>query len=133
MVQHVSIGIIAYRRDGKVDIFNNAVKQILGIRNLRNIQELKKRIKQDMPETLFKMRAGDKSLIKLFNNDQIYQLSVYATEFRMRGEDYTLISLQDIHSELEEKRNRKLAKADPGTDARNNEFHDTHFFAGLNR
>jgi nitrogen fixation/metabolism regulation signal transduction histidine kinase len=102
IVQHVSIGIIAFKRDGKVDIFNNAVKQILGIRNLRNIQELKK-MKQDIPEILLKMRAGDKSLIKLYSNDQIYQLSIYATEFRLRGEEYTLISLQDIHSELEEK------------------------------
>ena len=28
VVQHVSIGIIVFRRDGKVDVFNNAIKKI---------------------------------------------------------------------------------------------------------
>ena len=102
VVQHVNIGIIAYRSDGKVDMFNNAVKRLLNIKNLRNIQELK-RIKEDLPELLFKMKAGDKNLVKLFLNDQILQISIYATEFRLRGDEYTLISLQDIHAELEEK------------------------------
>ncbi|MDZ7742368.1 MAG: ATP-binding protein [Bacteroidota bacterium] len=102
VVQHVSIGIIAYRKDGNVDMFNNAVKRLLNIRNLRNVRELK-RVKDDLPELLFKMKAGDKNLVKLFLDDQILQLSLYATEFRLRGDEYTLISLQDIHAELEEK------------------------------
>jgi two-component system, NtrC family, nitrogen regulation sensor histidine kinase NtrY len=31
VVQHVSIGIIAFRKDGKVDLFNNAAKRLLRI------------------------------------------------------------------------------------------------------
>jgi signal transduction histidine kinase len=31
------------------------------------------------------------------------QLSIHATEFRMRGEEYVLVSFQDIHPELEQK------------------------------
>ncbi|MDZ7777526.1 MAG: hypothetical protein U5L09_18900 [Bacteroidales bacterium] len=38
VVQHVSIGIIAFHGDGSVDIFNNAVKKLLKINNLKNIQ-----------------------------------------------------------------------------------------------
>ena len=102
VVQHVSIGILAYRKDGKVDIFNNSVKRLLKIKNLRNIQDLKK-LKEDLPETLLKLKAGDKTLVKIFSDDELLQLSIYATEFRLRGEEYTLVSLQDIHAELEEK------------------------------
>ncbi len=102
VVQHVSIGIISFTRDGKVDMINNAVKKLLKISNLRFIDDLKL-IKKDLPEIFHKMKAGDNTLIKLFIKDELLQLSVYATEFRMRGEEYVLISLQNIHAELEEK------------------------------
>lgn len=102
VVQHVSIGIIAYRKDGKVDMINNSAKKLLNIQNLRNIGELKK-VQEDLPQTLLTMRAGDKNLNKLFVNDELLQISIYATEFRLRDEEYTLVSLQDIHTELEAK------------------------------
>jgi len=102
VVQHVSIGILAFRSDGKVDIVNNAVKKMLQISNLKNIRDLKK-IKEDLPDILLKMESGDKILIKIFIEDEFLQLSVYATEFRMRDENFILISVQNISSELEEK------------------------------
>ncbi len=102
VVQHVRIGIIVYRRDGKVDVFNNAIKKLLRINHLRNIQELYQ-VKEELPELLLKMKAGEKSLIKVFLEDELIQLSISATEFRMRGEEYVLVSIQNIHPELEEK------------------------------
>lgn len=102
VVQHVSMGIIAYRRDGKIDIFNNAVKRLLKVGYIRNISELSK-VKDDLPEILLNLKAGNRTLIRLFIEDEMLQLSVYATEFRMRSEDYVLVSLQDISSELDEK------------------------------
>jgi nitrogen fixation/metabolism regulation signal transduction histidine kinase len=102
VVQHVSIGIIAYRRDGKVDIFNNAIKNLLKLNRLKNVRDLAS-IKEDLPDILLEMDAGDRRLIKLFIEDELLQLSIYATEFKMRGEDFVLISVQNISSELEEK------------------------------
>ena len=102
VVQHVSIGIISYKKDGKVDMINNAFKRMFRIINLRNIKELE-RINSEFPELLLKMRAGDKNLIKIFIEDELMQISIYATEFRMRGEEFLLVSLQNIHTELEEK------------------------------
>ncbi|MDY0103484.1 MAG: ATP-binding protein [Lentimicrobium sp.] len=102
VVQHVNIGIIAFRKDGKVDIFNNAVKRLFNISNLKHINELAAH-KTSLPQTLLKMRSGDKQLVKVVTNNELLQLSVYATEFRMRGEEFLLVSLQNISSELEEK------------------------------
>jgi nitrogen fixation/metabolism regulation signal transduction histidine kinase len=102
VVQHVSIGIIAFRKDGKVDIFNNAIKRLLQVTNLKHINDLAS-IKASLPENLLKMKAGDKQLIKLVVENELLQLSVYATEFRMRGEEFLLVSLQNISAELEEK------------------------------
>lgn len=102
VVQHVNIGILAFKKDGKVDIFNNAIKRLLKINNIQFIQELKN-IKPELPDTLLNMRAGDRQLIKLVVDDNLMQLAVYSTEFRMRGEEFVLVSLQNITSELDEK------------------------------
>ncbi len=102
VVQHVNIGILAFKKDGKVDIFNNATKRILKINNIQYIQELSN-IKPELPELLLGMKAGDRHLVKLAFEDDIMQLAIYATEFRMRGEEFLLVSLQNITSELDEK------------------------------
>jgi len=102
VIQHVSIGMIAYKADGKVDQYNKAVSDLFRIKHIKNINDLKK-VKDDLPEQLLKMKAGSKMLIKVFIDDELLQLSINATQFRMRGEEFTLISLQNIHNELEEK------------------------------
>jgi two-component system, NtrC family, nitrogen regulation sensor histidine kinase NtrY len=102
VVQHISIGIIVFRRDGKVDIFNNAVKRMFGMSSIRFISDLEK-VDKGLPELLLSMKAGDSNLQKIFLESELLQLSVRATEFRMRGEDFVLVSMQNIHSELEAK------------------------------
>lgn len=102
VVQHVNIGILVFRRDGKVDLFNNAVRKLLKVGHLRDIEELRS-AEHDLPELLLHMKAGDKRLVKIFIEDELIQLSINTTEFRMHGEEYILASLQNIHPELEEK------------------------------
>jgi nitrogen fixation/metabolism regulation signal transduction histidine kinase len=102
VVQHINIGIICYGSDGKVDMYNNAAKRLFKKNTLRNVNDLKN-VKKELPEILIKLKAGDKLLLKIFTHDELKQLSLYATEFRMRGEDYVLVAFHDIHAELEEK------------------------------
>lgn len=102
VIQHVSIGIIAFREDGIIDQFNQAVLTLFKIKKIRHINDLQE-VKKDLPEQLLNLKAGNKILIKLFIDDELLQVAVSATQFRMRGHEYTLISLQNIHNELEEK------------------------------
>jgi len=102
VVQHVNIGILAFKKDGKVDIFNNAVKRLLRVNNIQYIQDLKA-VKAELPELLLNMKAGERQLIKMVIDDNLMQIAVYSTEFRMRGEEFLLVSLQNITSELDEK------------------------------
>lgn len=102
VVQHVSMGILVYKTDGTVDVYNNAVKKLLQVKHLRNIGELAA-VQEKLPETLLSMKPGEKKLIKLFVDDELLQVSVHATGFMMHGEKYLLVSLQDIHPELEQK------------------------------
>ena len=54
-------------------------------------------------EAMLKLRAGDRTLVRVEEDGEQQQLALYATEFRMRERPYTLVSLQNIRSELEEK------------------------------
>ncbi len=102
IVQHISIGIITYRTDGTIDIYNNAVKQIFKINNLKHLRELES-IDPDLPEKLLQLRQDDSKLIKIYQEDELMQLSIQATEFKKKGEEYLLVSVKNIHSELERK------------------------------
>jgi nitrogen fixation/metabolism regulation signal transduction histidine kinase len=52
---------------------------------------------------LLNLKPGEKTLIKLQDNENILQLSIYAAGFTLHQQGLTLISLQNIQSELEEK------------------------------
>jgi nitrogen fixation/metabolism regulation signal transduction histidine kinase len=102
VVQHVNIGILCFDTEGNVDLYNSAAKRILKKNIVRNINDLES-VKEELPETLLKIKAGDKIQIKIFAEDELKQLSFYATEFRMRGTEFILVAFYDIHAELEQK------------------------------
>lgn len=101
VVQHVGIGLIVFRSDGSVDLTNNAAKRLLNFSNLKNIISLKSFAPQ-LVDTLFQMKPGEKALLKIEDSIDYPHLALYATGFRMRGEQYKLVSLSNIRSELEE-------------------------------
>jgi len=102
VIQHVGVGLISFNQLGKIEFINNAAKKILKISVLNNIEGLNK-ISEGFGTHLSKMEAGEKSTIRIFDEEEVVQLIVVAAEFRMRNQKYSLISLQNIQSELEEK------------------------------
>jgi len=102
IVQHVGVGLIAFQQNGNVELINTAAKRLLKISQLRNVKSLELFSKL-LADTLIKLRAGDKKLVKVMDNNELLQLAIYATEFRLRNQIFILVSIQNIHSELEEK------------------------------
>jgi two-component system nitrogen regulation sensor histidine kinase NtrY len=102
IIQHISIGIIVFMPSGKVVLSNDALFKLTGLSSLRNLKELEQ-VNKDLPESIQKLKSGEKTLVKVFLDDKVFQLSVFATEFIMHNDAFTLVSLQDISSELEEK------------------------------
>lgn len=100
IVQHVGIGVIVYQTDGKVDLINSAAKRILNIPRLRNINSLNE-VSETLVDRLFSLRSGEKTLVKIGNQDM--ELAIHSVEFRLRDQKFTLVSLQNISSELQEK------------------------------
>ena len=101
VMQHIGIGLISFRQDGSVDLINTAAKRLLRVRRLKNVKTLAD-TSQKLVDTLFRLRSGQKALVQMVEGDELLQLSISATEFKLYGERYTLVSIQDIGHELEE-------------------------------
>jgi len=102
IVQHIGIGIITFNEKGDVQIINIAAKRLLKIDTLKNIESLRP-ISDLLVKSFWDLRTGGRSLITLEIGGDERQLSVYAIELTLGNENFKLISLQNIHTELEEK------------------------------
>jgi len=102
VVQHIGIGLIAYQPNGDVELINTAAKRLLGIPSLKNIQSLEPFSKK-LVDTLFSIKPKGRALVKVEDQNELLHLALYATEFKLRGQIFSLVSIQNIHSELEER------------------------------
>lgn len=101
VVQHVGIGLIAFDQSGKIELMNTAAKRLLGVSQIGHIEALKS-CSEELVIKLNTMKPRTRDLIKIQTEDDLLQLAIYTTEFRMRGRSLTLASIQNIQSELEE-------------------------------
>ncbi len=102
VVQHVGIGLIAFQPNGDVELINTAAKRLLRVSSLKNIRSLES-FSQSLVDTLLKLKPRERALIKVEDSDELLHLALYSTEFKLRGQNFSLVSIQNIHSELEEK------------------------------
>jgi len=102
VIQHVGVGLMSFNNKGEIEFINNAAKKLLNISHITNILMLNK-ITEGLTEKFLNLNSGDKAAIKIVTENEITQLIIYATEFKQRDQKYTLVSLQNIETELEEK------------------------------
>jgi two-component system, NtrC family, nitrogen regulation sensor histidine kinase NtrY len=102
IVQHVGIGLLTFDKSGDVQIINTAAKRLLKVHNLHNIKELSS-IHESLVDILFRLRTGGRDLLRLNVQGEMMQLAVFAIELNLKGKLFKLVSLQNIHNELEEK------------------------------
>ncbi|HEY9006403.1 MAG TPA: ATP-binding protein, partial [Ohtaekwangia sp.] len=102
IVMHVGIGLIVFKEDGTVEIFNSAARKLLKMNRIENIRDLTE-VSDTLVNVFTKLKTGGRELVRLKIGEEIVQLSIYAIELTLRGENVKLISVQNIQSELEEK------------------------------
>ncbi len=102
VVQHVGIGLISFRADGEVELLNTAARRLLGIPHLKNIRDLES-VSLPLAESIGKLGPGERALVKIEDEGEQLQLALHAAAFTLRDREYTLLSLHNIQSELEEK------------------------------
>lgn len=102
IVEHVRVAVICFDDEYKVTLLNQAAKMLFGKKQVSTIKNLES-ISYPIAEAVQRMTNGERELIKVNLNGQFFNLSMLVTEFRLRDNEYKLVSFQDIKSELEAK------------------------------
>ena len=104
VVQHVGVGLLSFSRDGRVDLANHALHRLFGLTDIKRVDDLAQAI-PGLPDELRRMESGETARMRVqrAGSGDPMTLSIHATRFVMHGEQYTLASVANIQSELEEK------------------------------
>ena len=101
IVQNIDVSIIAYRKDGTVEMINKAAKQLFQIHSLKNVKGLEQ-LSLELVNTLINISPGENTLVKVQDQDDILQLAIYATEFKIKDKLIILATINNIQNVLEE-------------------------------
>lgn len=102
IVMHVGIGLIVFKENGKIEIINSAARKLLKVSRADSLADLEQ-VGPTLVPAVVKLKTGGRELLRLQIGEELIQLSIYAIELTLRGENVKLISLQNIQNELEEK------------------------------
>ncbi|MBU1014514.1 MAG: hypothetical protein KKG99_16065 [Bacteroidetes bacterium] len=100
-VEHIGVGIISFDQDGKVYIFNKAAAKFLGISTLLKLSDLEK-IQSGLYQEVKNIKTGIPSILKINLKNYLNQYSFKSTIIKANKQKITLLSIQDIKTELEE-------------------------------
>ncbi|MDY6799717.1 MAG: ATP-binding protein [Bacteroidota bacterium] len=109
LVKNIDVSIITYQRDGKVDMVNNAFKKLFQIATIKNIKDLKP-ISPELVNTLLNFKPGKNCLVKVQEEDDILQLSISGTEFKIHHKSILLVTIKNIQSVLEDQETESWQK-----------------------
>ena len=99
VVQHVGIGLIAYREDGVIELANTAARRLLHATRLDCIDHLAS-VSADLVASLQNARPGQRQMLILKNGSGPQQIAILTTQLRLSDRNITLASFQNITSEL---------------------------------
>lgn len=101
VVDHISIALLGFDRQGKVTLINPAAYSLLQKPSLRQLTDIRS-VDPSLYQQMRDLEAGKKAIVKVVRDGQLMQLALQASEFFLQGQYYKLISLQDLRRELEE-------------------------------
>lgn len=98
VVQQVRTGILSFDSNGNVQLVNTNAKRFMGINSIKNISELI----QVNPKLYHSINSVEPGKSELYKGSDELQLTIQATELRIRGNDVKLVTMQNIQPELQQ-------------------------------
>lgn len=102
ILEQVSSGILVVDEKENVLQANTAAKRLLQLEQFTHLVQLK-RVEEGLYITFQQLKSGDKKLYKVPVKKSHVELSIQSEVFKTTTQTLRLISIQDIHSELDEK------------------------------
>jgi two-component system, NtrC family, nitrogen regulation sensor histidine kinase NtrY len=101
IVQNIDVSILAYQRDGTVEMVNKAAKKLFQVSSLRNIHSLET-LSSELVTTLTEIKPGENKLVRIQEQDDLLQLAIFATELKIHNKEIILSTIKNIQNMLEE-------------------------------
>lgn len=100
LLEHVPVPLISIADNGDITQWNNAARRLFGSPPLVHSRQLA-RFGEPFAREITQLQAGNRRLVRFVSEDADLQLIVTCAQIVVSGYSETLISLQDIQSELE--------------------------------
>ena len=101
IVEHVEVGLLCYdQASGEVLLMNKALQRMLRRPYVQHINGFRY-LGDTFNGVLNRIKPGERELVKLRTENELLQLAVRATEFKLQQDPFLLVSFQNIRGELE--------------------------------
>ena len=97
----IGAGIISYKPNGEVQLFNQAARDILQKPYLKNISDVKL-LDPAFFSLISSLKSGDRVLTRYRLGNNTWPLSIDLKDFKLGGQLYKVLLLQNIQNELDE-------------------------------
>lgn len=102
ILKQANIGIMTFNKKGHILFSNPTLEKLLNYKPLNHIKQLAQ-VDQSLYEIFAKLEPFDRELVQLTNEREKTHLAVKATSMSLDGQSLLLVTVQDIHKELDEK------------------------------
>ncbi len=102
IIEHAATGLLTFDENGHILIANSASRRLLGLDPLTHISQLEK-VEKGLSSEFKELSQERYKLVRITNERGSLQLSLRATAMAIDNKKVTLISIQDIRNELDEK------------------------------
>jgi len=102
VIDYINIGLIAYNEKGEITLLNQSAKEMLQKPHLKKIDSLKS-VSPAFYNEILNISTKKKTVVKLIRGNNLFHISLRATELKLENGFEKVISMQDIKNELDEK------------------------------
>jgi nitrogen fixation/metabolism regulation signal transduction histidine kinase len=100
LVEHIPVPLLTVHADDSITLQNNAARRLFGAAHVTRVNDLRQ-FGASFARAVEEAVPGDRELVRFSVEGVEYHLTLATTEIIIEGERDRLISLQDIHSELD--------------------------------
>jgi two-component system, NtrC family, nitrogen regulation sensor histidine kinase NtrY len=102
LLEHAATGLITFDQRGFILHANSAAKKMLSAEVLTHVKQIE-RVNARLFQTILNIKPLEQRLVSVTTERGAIQLSLKATSFKSGIEELTILSIQDIRNELDEK------------------------------
>lgn len=102
ILKQANIGIMTFNKKGHILFSNPTLEKLLNYKPLNHIKQLAQ-VDQGLYEIFERLEPFDRELVQLTNEREKTHLAVKATSMSLDRQSLLLVTVQDIHKELDEK------------------------------